>query len=69
MSFDFTQSEYDYLHKNCRFNKHNLEEKIFEMRCDGCSIIEISMETNLSIPTVNRRIASIKKKIMKVIGT
>ena len=39
------------------------------MRCDGCSIIEISMETNLSIPTVNRRIASIKKKIMKVIGT
>ena len=69
MSFDFLQSEYEYLLKNCRFNERNGEREIFEMRCDGCSIVEISMKTNLSVPTVNRRIASIKRKITRAIGT
>ncbi len=69
MSFDFVQSEYDYLMQNCRFNERNGERQIFEMRCEGCSIVEISMKLNLSIPTVNRRIAAIKRKIMRVIGT
>lgn len=69
MSFDFVQSEYDYLLQNCRFNERNGERQIFEMRCEGCSIVEISMKLNLSIPTVNRRIVAIKRKIMRVIGT
>lgn len=69
MFFDFVQSEYEYLLENCRFNERNGERQIFEMRCDGCSIIEISMKTHLSPATVNRRIASIKRKIMRTIGT
>ena len=68
MLFDFVQSEYDYLLKNCRFNERNGEKQIFEMRCAGRSIVEISMKLNLSVPTVNRRIAAIKRKIMRVIG-
>lgn len=69
MSFDFVQSEYDYLLQNCRFNERNGERQIFEMRCDGCSIVEISMKLHMSIATVNRRISSIKRKIMRAIGT
>lgn len=69
MSFDFLQSEYEYLLNNCRFNEINGEKRIFELRCKGCSIVQIAFETHLSVPTVNRRIASIKRKIVRAIGT
>lgn len=65
MKLEFTKDEYEFFLNKCFFSEE--EEKVLYMRLKGCSIVKISMELNMSIPTVNRRIKSIKKKIMKVI--
>ena len=41
--------------------------QILEMKIKGYSIVQISMKTNLSERTVNRRIKELKKKISRVI--
>lgn len=65
MKLEFSKKEYEYFIENCFFSAE--EEKILYMRLKGDSIVKISIELNMSIPTVNRRIKSIKKKIIKVL--
>ena len=66
MRFDFTKDEHDFFVEHCRFNLENGELMIFEMRCAGKSIVEISLATNMSTSTVSRRISNIKSKIQRV---
>ena len=63
--FDFTKDEYDYIKSKLMLNEELLQ--ILEMKIKGYSIVQISMKTNLSERTVNRRIKELKKKINRVI--
>lgn len=63
--FDFSHEEYQKFIVQCPFTDEEL--KILEMRRKGKSIIQVSMELNLSDRTVERRIKSICKKIIKEI--
>lgn len=62
---EFTKKDYEYLCNECMFT--DLQEKILKDRIKGKSIIQISIEQNISDRTVNREINKIKKKINKII--
>lgn len=62
---DFNKFEYKYFIENCNFTPR--EKQILDLRRKGESIIAISMETYLSVRTVNYEIKRIKHKILKVI--
>ena len=61
--FDFSFAEYEMLIARCGFSED--EEKIFNMRRKGKSVVEISIALSLSTRTVDRRIRSIKHKIKR----
>jgi len=63
--FEFTHEEYEEIVKKAMLNDELAE--IFLMKIHGYSIVKISMEMHMSIRTVNRRVAKLKKKIMKVL--
>lgn len=63
--FEFTEDEFKEICKKAMLNDELT--KIFEMKIKDYSITKISMELNISESTVNRRIKTLKKKIMKVI--
>lgn len=66
--FDFTQPELDYILSYARFNE--IQTKVFNRLTDRHgrqSIVQISMEENISISTVNRIIKQIKSKILRVL--
>jgi len=63
--FDFIREEYEALKDKLMLNDEL--SKILEMKIKGYSITKIAIEMNMSEPTVNRRIRTLKKKIMKVI--
>ena len=63
--FEFTKEEFESICKKAMLNDELT--KIFEMKIKGYSITKISIEMNMSEPTINRRIKILKKKIMKVI--
>ena len=66
--FDFTQPELDYIVKNARFNE--IQTKVFNRLTDikgRQSIVQISMEENISTATVNRIIKQIKSKIIRIL--
>lgn len=63
--FDFSYEEYQKFIVQCPFTDEEL--KILEMRRKGKSVIQVSMELSLSDRTVERRIKSIGKKIIKEI--
>ena len=65
MKLEFIKKEVDYFKENCYFTDE--EEKILELRLRGNTIISIAFMLHLSDKTVQRRIKSIKKKILKVI--
>lgn len=65
MKLEFTKKEVDYFKENCYFTDE--EEQILELRLRGNTIISIAFMLHLSDKTVQRRIKSIKKKILKVI--
>lgn len=65
MKFDFTKKEYEFFLNNCFFTED--EEKILLLKLKGNTTLQISIKLNLSTSTVDRRIKSIKKKILKVI--
>ena len=68
IKFDFIQSELDYILQNANFNEK--QENIFKRLTDKKgrqSIIQISMEENISTATVSRIIKDIKKKILKLL--
>lgn len=62
---EFTGPECDYLRQSCNFTREELE--VFNLRVAGCSLVEIALELSMSERTVDRRIAGIKRKIVRVI--
>lgn len=68
MNYDFTKFELDYINENANFN--DTQQEIFNRLTDKRgrqSIVQISMEMNLSTATVSRVIKQIKHKILKII--
>lgn len=66
--FDFTQPELDYILTFARFNE--IQTKVFNRLTDKRgrqTIVQISMEENISTSTVNRVIKQIKSKILRVL--
>lgn len=62
---DFLESEYQKFYNECNFTDRQME--ILMLRRKGKSIIEISLNLNMSEATVSREIKKIKKKILKII--
>lgn len=68
MTYDFTKKELDFIIENANFTIE--QEKIFKMltsKYGRASIVNISMEMNMSESTVKRRIKQIKNKIIKIL--
>lgn len=63
--FDFSYDEYQRFLERCPFSAE--ERQILEMRRKGISNVQISMELNIGISTITKRIKSISKKILKEI--
>lgn len=66
--FDFTQPELDYILSYARFNE--IQTKVFNRLTDKRgrqSIVQISLEENISTATVSRIIKQIKSKIIRVL--
>lgn len=59
-----TTPKINYLRENLNLTED--EEKIFNMLSKGKTIVEISMKTRMSEPTVSRRIRRIKDKILEL---
>ena len=64
MSFDFTKEEYELLKDQLMLDDELT--KILEMKIKNYSITKMSLELNMSVSSVNRRIKKLKKKIMKL---
>ena len=65
MKFDFTKDEYEYLKEKLMLNEEM--SKILEMKIQNKSIVQMSMELNVSESTISRRVDKLKKKIMRVL--
>lgn len=65
MKFDFTKDEYEYLREKLMLNEEM--SKILEMKIQNKSIVQMSMELNVSESTISRRVEKLKKKIMRVL--
>lgn len=68
VKFDFTKKELEFILENARFNE--IQRKVFNRLTDirgRQSIIQISMEENISTATVSRVIKQIKTKILKIL--
>lgn len=68
MIYDFTKYELEYIIENANFDDRQLE--VFNRLTDKHgrqSIVQISMEMNMSTATVSRTIKRIKKKILKIL--
>jgi DNA-binding NarL/FixJ family response regulator len=65
--FEFTKSEYEYFLSECPFTEE--EEKIFNLRRKGKSIVEMSFALQMSQSTVSRRLKSVCRKVQKAILT
>lgn len=63
--FEFTKQEYEELKEKLMLNEEL--SKIFEMKIKGYSIVQMSLELNISESTVSRRIKQLKKKIAKTL--
>lgn len=65
MKFDFTKDEYEYLREKLMLNEEM--SKILEMKIQNKSIVQMSIELNVSESTISRRVNKLKKKIMRVL--
>lgn len=65
LKFDFSTQEWQELYRKCSFTDEEL--KIIQYRRRGWSLSTIAAELYLSERTINRRISSITKKIIKSI--
>lgn len=63
--FDFTKDEYEYIKSKLMLNEEL--SQILEMKIKGYSITKMALELNMSESTINRRVKTLKKKIMKLI--
>lgn len=62
---ELNKREYDYLVDELMLNE--LEAKILKMKIQNKSIVEMSMENNISTATVSRIIKRIKNKIIRLL--
>lgn len=68
VKFDFIKPEIDFILKNANFTEE--QERVFNRLIDKKgrqSIVQISMEENISTATVSRIIKKIKKKIIRLL--
>lgn len=68
MKYDFTKSELDFINENANFN--DTQQEVFNRLTDRRgrqSIVQISMEMNLSTATISRIIKQVKHKILKIL--
>ena len=63
--FDFSRAECDRFIRDCGFS--NLEKEVFERRRRGESTVEMCMALNVSEATIQGKIKSVAKKIMREI--
>lgn len=62
---EFTARECDYFRMQCNFTPE--ERAVFDLRVRDESVVKIADSLNMSQRTVDRRLASIKKKILRVL--
>ena len=68
MNYDFTKAELDFINENANFN--DVQQEVFDRLTDRRgrqSIVQISMEMNLSTATISRIIKQVKHKILKIL--
>lgn len=68
VKFDFIKPEIDFILENANFTEE--QERVFNRLIDKKgrqSIVQISMEENISTATVSRIIKKIKKKIIRLL--
>lgn len=65
MAFEFTKDDFEYIKDKLMLNDEL--SKVLEMRIKGYSIVQMSMELNVSESTISRRIKKLKKKITKLL--
>ena len=68
MNYDFTKAELDFINENANFN--DTQQEVFDRLTDRRgrqSIVQISMEMNISTATVSRIIKQVKHKILKIL--
>lgn len=68
MVYDFTKKELEFIIENANFT--DLQLRVFNRLTDRRgrqSIIQISMEENISTSTVSRIVKQIKSKIIKIL--
>ena len=63
--FEFTKTEYEYICNECMLNDEY--KKLFEMKIKGYSRIKIADELGVSVDTLDKMIAKLKKKIRKIL--
>ena len=63
--FEFSRAECDRLIRDCGFS--DLEHEVFERRRRGESTVEMAMALNVSEATIQRKIKSAAKKILREI--
>ena len=63
--FEFTKTEYDYICKECMLNDEY--KKLFEMKIMGYTRIKMADELSVSVDTLDKMIAKLKKKIKKIL--
>jgi DNA-binding Lrp family transcriptional regulator len=63
--FDFTKEEYEQLKEQLMLNEEL--SKILEMEIKNYSITKMSIELNMSVSSINRRIKKLKNKIKKLL--
>lgn len=63
--FDLTKQEYEELKEKLMLNEEL--SKILELKIRGYSRVQMAMELHLSERTLDRRIKTLKKKILKAI--
>lgn len=68
MTYDFTKKELDFILENANFTEQ--QQKVFNRLTDRKgrqTIVQISIEENISTATVSRIIKQIKKKIYRLL--
>lgn len=65
LKMDFSKDEYEMIKEKAMLNEEL--SKIFEMKIKGYSNTEIAYKLHLSDRTFDRRLKTLKKKIMRVI--
>lgn len=68
MKYDFTKAEIEYINENARFDIR--QQEVFDRLTDRRgrqSIVQMSMEMNLSTATIERIVKQVKQKILRTL--